>query len=181
MKNVILLGDSIRMNYQFEVKKLLREEARIYAPGENCRFARYTYFNLVEWLPCYPKPDVIHWNNGLWDCILRYDGKPFTPIGEYIRDMAAIYEYLENTGAKLIFATCTPSKDSRIDWDNKIIEDYNHAMLNFLKGKNIVINDLWTTVGSDLENMVCDDGIHLSKYGIQVCGEKIANLIRSLF
>ena len=67
MKEVLLLGDSIRMFYQERVKELLGEEYNVSAPEENCRFSMYTLNSLRTWLPGFPKPDIIHWNNGLWD------------------------------------------------------------------------------------------------------------------
>lgn len=169
------------MNYQPAVKNLLRGEAEIYAPGENCRFAKYTYFNLIEWLPCYPSPDVIHWNNGLWDCILRYDGKPFTAINEYLRDMELIATYLSKTGAKIIFATSTPVKPERKDWDNSIIKDYNKAVLNVIKGKGFIVNDLHSTVENNITEMIGEDGCHLSQFGIKICGKQTADIIRAQF
>ena len=72
MKQVLLLGDSIRMFYQERVRQLLGEDYQLSAPEENCRFAAYTLNSLRMWLPKVPKPDIIHWNNGLWDTAVLY-------------------------------------------------------------------------------------------------------------
>ena len=65
--DLVLLGDSIRGNYQQAVKDELANEARVYHPSENCRFTSYTLHLLRHWLPAVPKPDVVHWNNGIWE------------------------------------------------------------------------------------------------------------------
>ena len=38
MKKILLLGDSIRMGYQNEVKELLKDEYEVVFPQENGRF-----------------------------------------------------------------------------------------------------------------------------------------------
>ena len=40
MKKVVLLGDSIRMNYCKYVKSKLEGIAEVYYPDDNCRFAQ---------------------------------------------------------------------------------------------------------------------------------------------
>ncbi|MBQ5808205.1 MAG: hypothetical protein IIW21_00435, partial [Clostridia bacterium] len=84
MKNVFLIGDSIRYGaqpvspgYGIYVKKMLEGKANVYYPNENCRFAQYTLRALYDWAKRLKKEniqiDVIHWNNGLWD-VLRLNG-----------------------------------------------------------------------------------------------------------
>ena len=41
MKNVLLIGDSIRVGYDKSVKKSLEGIANVYFPEDNCRFASY--------------------------------------------------------------------------------------------------------------------------------------------
>ena len=41
MKNLLLIGDSIRMGYDKSIKKTLEGKANVYFPAENCRFAAY--------------------------------------------------------------------------------------------------------------------------------------------
>ena len=77
MKNVLLIGDSIRFGavsnpeyqtsnspgYGRYVKELLSGEANVYAPDDNCRFAQYTLRYLYDWskdLEC-DKIDVDVW------------------------------------------------------------------------------------------------------------------------
>ena len=72
MREILLLGDSIRMACQRAIREKLGDEYNVSFPNENCRFAAYTRNSLRLWLPEFPKPDIIHWNNGLWDVARVY-------------------------------------------------------------------------------------------------------------
>lgn len=82
MKTVFLMGDSIRMGYDRYVRDALADEAAVYYPSENCRFAQYTLRNAHEWIEkdCQPeRVDVVHWNAGLWDVLRLFGDEPLTP------------------------------------------------------------------------------------------------------
>lgn len=64
MKNVVLLGDSIRMYYQEKVKELLGEDYQVFYPEENCKFSTLTLNSLKTWFLDFLKADIIHFNNG---------------------------------------------------------------------------------------------------------------------
>ena len=122
MKNVFLIGDSIRVGatanpdyqtsnspgYGVYVKELLKNEACVYAPDDNCRFAQYTLRYLYDWtmgIEC-EKIDVVHWNNGLWD-VLRINGdEPLTPIDVYERMLLRVCSSIKKLfpNAKIILA-----------------------------------------------------------------------------
>ena len=67
MIKVLLIGDSVRLHYQDEVRRLLGEEYCVMAPNENCKFSSYVLNSLRFWLAEYNGVEVIHWNAGLWD------------------------------------------------------------------------------------------------------------------
>ena len=50
MKKILLLGDSIRLNYMPMVCKNLYGRAEVYGPEDNCRYAKYTLWCLSDWL-----------------------------------------------------------------------------------------------------------------------------------
>ena len=50
MKNLLLLGDSIRVGYCEFVKDMLKDEVEVFFPPENCRFAQYVLRNFGDWL-----------------------------------------------------------------------------------------------------------------------------------
>jgi hypothetical protein len=183
MKKVLLLGDSIRINYQDEVKKQLEGTAEVYSPADNCRFAKYTLWCLGEWLILGGgKYDVIHWNNGIWDTFtLDHLNEPFTGIDDYLRDMMKVYEVLRKTGAKIIFASTTAVKPDLINTNNSRIEYYNSCVTALLKTKNVKINDLYTPVKEHLNEYIAEDNLHLSEAGIKALGSIVAEKIKETF
>ena len=65
MKNILLLGDSIRQNYQEYVKECLQGMADVYYPNDNGRFCQYTLRYLHEWIGALSRHgeitfDVVH-------------------------------------------------------------------------------------------------------------------------
>lgn len=189
MKQVLLLGDSIRMFYQNRVKELLGEAYQVSAPEENGRFAAYTLNSLRMWLPTFPKPDIIHWNNGLWDTAVLYaeDGC-FTPLDEYVRSLERILRRLRMTRAKIIFATTTPTHPGKEQWtgemppkhSNADIRRYNEAAAALMKREGVPVNDLYSLVCGDIEHYVSDDWIHPSPEGIETLAKAVANTIREV-
>ena len=83
MKNILLLGDSIRMGYDSFVKEKLEGRANVYFSEDNGRFAQYTLRTLNDWWNQLGKPqiDIVHWNNGLWD-LLHLNACPSGQDGE---------------------------------------------------------------------------------------------------
>ena len=78
-------------------------------PSDDCRFTLYTLMRLEHWLQEYGLPDVIHWNNGLWDlgqCLHRCPAQ--TAVADHVGNLGFILERLRQTGAAIACATTTP-------------------------------------------------------------------------
>ncbi len=191
MQKVLLIGDSIRMFYQKEVENLLGEGYEVVAPTENCRFSLFTLNSLRFWLADekMKNPDIIHWNNGLWDLAILYkeDG-PFVSLENYLDNMKKILRELKKTGAKIVFATTTPCTDDKKDFpgpfppanDNHDIERYNKAMLEMLKSEPVEINDLWSVMYENRHELLSEDKIHPNERGVKLLGKAVADKIKSL-
>ena len=181
MKKLLLIGDSVRMNYQPGVVKQLNNIVSVSAPQDSARFAKYTLWYIREWLGTYGTPDIIHWNNGMWD-VYRFEGEttPFSKLEEYIESISKIYEIMKQSGAKIIFATTTPVAENNINAKNDEIDLYNKAALSVLSGKDIVINDLNALLRGNTDKYICDDLMHLSQEGISLCGSAIGDIVKKL-
>lgn len=202
MKKVLLTGDSIRLGYQADVIRELDGEFYVWGTEDNCRFAKYTLNELGRMFEGFSKnstekvdnallmpgakasgdityPDIIHWNNGLWDTsiVCEEDGA-FTPIPEYIDYMAKILRELRKVTDKIIFATTTPVKPENPNQKNDIITEYNKHIVEFMKKEGVVINDLNALVTSDIDRYISGDNIHLSAEGKAACAKQIAEYIR---
>ena len=111
MKNVLLIGDSIRIGYDKAVKKSLEPFATVSFPTENCRFAAYVlrYLHGYKQLVKDGNIDVLHWNAGLWDCLRLFEEEPQTPVEVYTYYIDRICVRIKKLfpEAKVIFATST--------------------------------------------------------------------------
>ena len=189
MKEVLLLGDSIRMAYQKRVTELLGGEFHVSAPGENCRFAAYTLNSLRMWLPKMPKPDIIHWNNGLWDTAILYpeDGC-FTHIGEYADALEKILRELQKTGAKIVFASSTPVSPEKEflttaappAHKNEDIRRYNAAARIIMEQNGIEINDLYQLVEPHISEYISADMIHPTPSDIEALAAAVSHKIKEV-
>lgn len=182
MKKVILLGDSIRqIGYGQRVRELLGEDYTVWQPDDNCRFAAYTLRMLFDYKAQLEGADVIHWNNGLWDvCDLFGDGA-FTPPDTYVDLLVRIAKVLKTYApdGAVIFATTTTPDPQMPGHDIERLKAYNAAAVAALTPLGVIINDLFTPVAEDVAGMICEDHIHLSAHGIEVCAGQVADCIRA--
>ena len=189
MKNVFLIGDSIRFGaspnpsyqtsfspgYGAYVEEMLKDKAKVYAPDENCRFLQYTLRYIYDWtkdLDC-ESIDVVHWNNGLWD-VLRINGdEPLTPIDMYEAMLLRVYNSLKKVfpRAKIIFALSTSVIEewARPDFFrfNSDIEKYNQVAKQTLEPLGVIINDLYS-VSARLDSSFHSDWVHFNNEGSKI-------------
>ena len=175
---ITCLGDSIRIQYTPLVRELLGEDYEIYAPNENCRYAKYTLLGLHDWAKHMKDSRIVHWNNGLWDTCEWFEDGCFSTAEEYVANMLRIADLLLSRHEIVIFATTTPTsaKNDRNKADN--VRLYNELLVPKLIERGVIINDLYTLVAADPDRLVSDDNIHLSDEGIALCANAVANAIQ---
>lgn len=181
MKNVLLLGDSIRAGYDKAVKKTLEGIAEVYFPVENCRFAAYTMRYLGEYSELLggKRADVVHWNAGLWDCLRQYGEEPNTPIDVYAYYIERICLRIKKLfpDAKVIFATSTSVQSERMGVNfkryNEEIEAYNARAVEIVKSHGFEVNDLYAT-SRTLPDEAHSDPVH---YYTPIGTETFANQV----
>ena len=167
MKNVLLIGDSIRMGYDKATKKSLEGKANIYFPEENCRFASYVLRYIHEYRSLVKDGDVnvIHWNAGLWDCLRLFEEEPHTPIDVYAYYIDRICVRIKKLfpEAKVIFATSTRVLTEKMGKNfkryNEEIEKYNEAAVDVVKKYGFTVNDLYA-VSATLPDEAHSDPVH---------------------
>ena len=179
MNKILLLGDSIRLSYQQLVKEKLEGVAEVVGPEDNCRFAKYTLWNTGEWVTAFGKPDIIHWNNGIWDVFfLNKEMGIFTPIDEYKIYIGRVLKELRRTGAKIIWATTTPVREGA-PCKNSDIDLYNAEANKIMRSENIDINDL-NKVIKEKDEYIAADNFHLSPEGIIVCAQACVDFLKKI-
>ena len=167
MKNVLLIGDSIRMGYDKSVKNSLKSKANVYFPEENCRFASYIlrYMHEYKKILGNDRVDVLHWNAGLWDCLRLFGEEPHTPLEIYTYYIERICKRIQKLfpDAKVIFATSTSVQSELMKSDfkryNEEIEAYNEAAVKVVTKYGFQVNDLYA-VSVTLPAEAHSDAVH---------------------
>ena len=167
MKNLLLIGDSIRIGYDKSVRKTLEGKANVIFPDENCRFASYVLRYFHEYLKDIKGEDidVIHWNAGLWDCLRLFEEEPHTPIDVYAYYIERICIRIKKIcpNARVIFATSTRVLSEKMAKDfkryNEEIEKYNEVAKEVVKKYGFKINDLYA-LSATLPEETHSDAVH---------------------
>ncbi|MBQ7294129.1 MAG: SGNH/GDSL hydrolase family protein [Clostridia bacterium] len=186
MKKIILIGDSIRVGYDKYVKDALKDEAEVFYPPENCRFAQYVLRAVSDWRrdgKWGNNADLVHWNAGLWDTLRLYGDDPLTPPEMYGIMIKRIDKRLRLLfpNAKMVFATSTRVLEHRYGNDfkryNRDIEEYNRIAVEALKDTDTVINDLYSLT-ANLPDEYYSDVTHLyTPEGTNAMTNKVLDVI----
>lgn len=190
MKQVVLIGDSIRMGYERFVRQALQDVADVWAPPENCSSSRMVLQHLDPWVLA-RHPDVVHVNCGLHDLAYKdADGRPtdhlLVPLHEYQDNVRTILTKIRGqTAALVVWASSTPVNErwhlatkafARYEAD---VRAYNAAGCAAARGLGIPINDLYEVVmrnGRDL--LLSPDGVHLTEAGYRRVAEAVVAVLR---
>jgi len=118
LPRVLVVGDSISMNYEKAAKAALKGVANYHRNEGNC-FSTYHGVAFMEyWLGDYTREgllwDVIQFNHGLHDLKQRSAGAEYAvPIEDYKKNLKKEIEIMKKTGATLIWCSTTPVPNSR--------------------------------------------------------------------
>ena len=180
MKKVVLLGDSIRLiGYGAKVEEMLRADGcEVWQSEDNCRFAKYTLRMIFDFKDQIEGADVIHWNNGLWDCTELFGDGTFTPVEDYVKEMTRIAKLLLATGAKVIFATTTPTNPEYEYTHTEQVRKFNAALVPVLQDMGIEINDLFSAMEAHDVDGICEDMLHLNELGKEICAKQVYEHIK---
>ena len=187
MKKLLLIGDSIRMGYDRYVAMALQEQALVFTPDENCRFAAYTYYALGDWehrLRFGADVDVVHWNVGLHDVIRFHTDDVMTPPEVYAYYLDRIVHRLRDLypGARQVFALTTPVRDekytepwfSRKDAD---VQTINRAARRVMEQNGIPVNDLYAVVKSRDPDGIFDGAVHYNFEGSRLLAGAVLSAV----
>lgn len=179
---VLLVGDSIRQSYQPAVADAFDV---VGIPLDvNCRDTRTT-LDLVESLDPEQKPACIHWNNGLHDVKQPLDSGPhLVPLDEYERNIHRLLDTFQNICVgSVIWCRTTPVIESRHNNGrgysrfNQDITRYNAVADAIMRKAGVFIHDLHGVLKDQLEENICEDGVHLTPSGVRLAAESVVQHI----
>ena len=187
MKNVTLIGDSIRMGYQQFVEEALKDVARIWGPEINGGDSNNVRTHLPKWLET--AADVIHLNCGLPDIKKDYDsGQPQVGVETHRENLCFIFDAVLAADRQLVWATTTPVNE---DWHHERkgfdrfsadVDAYNAIALQEAQRRDLPIDDLHAVITEQgRDNLLVPDGVHFSDEGSRLLGQAVADRIRQLW
>jgi lysophospholipase L1-like esterase len=184
MPRVVLIGDSIRMNYQPHVQEGL-VQAKVWGPNQNCETSRRILACFDDWISAHD-PDVVHINCGLHD--LRYnpdaEERVISPV-EYAENIKKIMERLTcKTDSQIIWATITPVNE-RWHQERKLsrryeadVALYNHLALETVSRYEVRVNDLFGAVISQgKDKILAEDGVHFTDEGYRLLSQQVVKVV----
>lgn len=186
---VLLLGDSIRMGYQDDVKALLADRADVFFPEHNGRDTTYTLHDANQWFIHNGKVDIIHWNNGYWDMNIEAPmTEPLRPLPEYRYQLQRLIDLLKTQTKHLMFATSVPierqgvSQDNTgigalIHYDNQWVQDYNQAAVAVMNENQVPVDDLYKFCLPAPHYYKKADHLHLTPAGYEAVAGEIVRQI----
>ena len=204
---VLLLGDSVRIGYQREVRAALAGKATVCWPVANCGTSGDLRRRLDGWLRgegLLGKPgaqarwDVIVVNAGLHDVRRDYAGDEFEPDPRsttpqaYYENVGDILAACQATGARVMWASTTPVVEDRYaawfserwpaDWRerrNADIDAYNVLARRACSYARVDWIDLGAVIReAGTAGTISEDGIHPNAEGAKRLAEALAAGIR---
>ena len=184
---VVLIGDSIRKGYQPLVTRKLADKADVWGPAENCRHSLWALDHFQQWVAD-QKPDIVHVNFGIHDCVVMEDGQFQILLEQYCLCLRRFIARTRQIGARMVWATTTPRyvpQDGRpmSEWPKMHeIDKYNAAALKIVQEAALSVNDLHQVIlDNDYTRCITEDGCHMSALGNEVLSDAVAKaLVREM-
>jgi hypothetical protein len=192
LPKVLILGDSISIGYFPAVRAALQGKASVSRPNTNCGDTPRGLRHLEQWLGD-TKWDVIHFNWGLWDLCYRHpEAKTYgnrdkvhgtlsvTP-GDYEKNLTALVDRLQRTGAVLVWASTTVVPEGEV---GRFVGDdskYNDVASKIMNERGIPINDLHVLSSAFPPEMFVKRGdVHFTKAGSELLATQVSKSILSV-
>ena len=189
MKQVVLIGDSIRLGYQAAARAALADVAEVWTPAENGGHTVNVLVNLNAWVLT-RQPDVLHVNAGLHDLktLVRGTRDTLVPLPFYRENVGRILHWVRETSPKtrVIWAATTPVHEGRLAAGQnpflrheKDVEAYNAAAREVCARFNVPINDLHAFIQErGRDQSLTADGVHFTPDAYVALGKKVAAVVR---
>lgn len=186
LPRVLLIGDSISMGYTLPVREQLAGKANVHRIPTNGGPTTRGVESIDAWLGD-GKWDVIHFNWGLHD--LKFvdaqgqlidvvtEGTQQVSLADYEQHLEKLVTRMQQTGAKLIFATTTPVPEGAAGRVPADAEKYNAAARRVMQKHGVAIDDLYTFALPRLQEIQLPQNVHFTPEGSKVLGAEVARVI----
>jgi len=194
LPRVLLIGDSISIDYTPDTRDMLKGKANIHRPACNCMYSSYVAANIKSWLGN-GKWDVVHFNAGIWDChFVDENGNIMLEVADdyynadkirtsqvqYKENLNIIIDAILVAGAKPVFATTTTIPR----WNDKqraYLNSLNEIAKELMSYKQVQIDDLYSYSLPYLKEWQLQDQVHFNPLGKKKLAEKVsAEILKAL-
>jgi hypothetical protein len=195
LPRVLVVGDSISMNYHNAAKSALEGVANYHRNEGNSFSTVHGVSNMELWLGNYHERrlhwDVIQFNHGLHDLKQSYDkntdtfGEYAVSLEDYKRNLEKEIAIMQKTGAKLIWCTTTPvpnSNKGQYARRKGAAQVFNQAALEVMRNHSeIQVNDLYHVVVDSpvFDNWRKGNDVHFLGTEQTMLGEAVADAVRA--
>ena len=170
LPRVLLIGDSVSRGYTLATRAALAGKANVHRAPENCGGTSRGLTKLDVWLGD-GKWDVIHFNFGIHD--------RGTSIADYTKRLEQLVARMQQTGAKLVWASTTPIPDDPSQKQTAAsIAERNRAAAEVMKRHDIPVDDLYVAVAPHVsEYQLPPPNVHFKEEGYNFLGQQVAAAI----
>lgn len=171
LPRVLLIGDSVSRTYTQTVRKELAGIANVHRAPANCGPTSTGLKKIDIWLGD-GNWEVIHFNFGIHD--------RETPLAAYATRLEQLVERMQQTGAKLVWASTTPIPDVAGKYSAESIVQRNAAAAEVMQKHGVAIDDLFTAIKPRLAELQNPNDVHFSGPGNDFLGEQVATFLKSM-
>jgi len=180
LPRVLLIGDSISIGYTLQVREKLKGKANVHRIPINGGATEVGLENMKSWLGD-KKWDVIHFNFGLHDAKYMSETTLRATREQYLKNLQELITQMKASGAKLIFATTTPTpaKLSRATRRFDSIPERNEIALKVMKENDVAVDDLYAVILPKQATFQRPKDVHFSPEGSALLGQAVAASIEA--
>lgn len=169
LPRVLLIGDSVSRGYTQAVRKALVGKANVHRAPANCGPTATGLKQIDVWLGD-GKWDVIHFNFGIHD--------RNTPVADYTARLEKLVKRMQQTGARLVWATTTPIPDNPGAGQTAAsVVDRNAAAAAVMKEHAVAVDDLHGFITPHLKEVQPPNDVHFTGAGYDLLGQQVADSI----
>jgi len=168
LPRVLLIGDSISRGYTVPTRKLLKGKVNLHRAPANCGPTSQGLKKLDVWLGS-GKWDLVQFNFGIHDRNSKAE--------DYAARLEKIVARLEQTGAKLIWASSTPLPENAERYKGGDCRRLNAAAAVVMKKHGVPTNDLFNAVQPHLGKYQNPGDCHFNGKGYEFLGQRVADKI----
>lgn len=188
LPNVLILGDSIAIQYTGAVHDILVNSYDVRHTKINNRNTYFTLENVDHWIAENPDNQVITWNNGVWDAVDPRWTSTYAPsdhLAQWYYSTPAQYEEriiriarkLLSTGSRIIFFTTTPLPNAPGMYFSGLEDKFNEIAKRVLPAMGIEVYDLNAYVKSIGAYGYYQSDVHFTEEFNKKIGRFVANAI----